>query len=72
MILKWLRVVFVLLITISVNAGTSRRIGATIPVRNSPAGLAITPDNHFAYVANNNNAGIPGGDTVSVNCRRWI
>ncbi|HUD01670.1 MAG TPA: YncE family protein [Rhabdochlamydiaceae bacterium] len=39
---------------------------ATIPVGNSPAGIAVTPNNLFAYVANNNNAGIPGGDTVSV------
>lgn len=33
---------------------------------NSPSGIAVTPNNLFAYVANNNNAGIPGGDTVSV------
>lgn len=39
---------------------------ATINVGVTPAGLAITPDNKFAYVANNNNYGIPGGDTVSV------
>ncbi len=42
------------------------RVIATIPVGNSPAGLAITPDGTLAYVANNNNAGIAGGDTVSV------
>jgi YVTN family beta-propeller protein len=35
-------------------------------VGNSPAGIAITPNNLFAYVANNNNTGIPGGYTVSV------
>src|SRR5271165_6670538 len=39
---------------------------ATIPVGDTPAGLAVTPNNLFAYVANNNNDGIPGGDTVSV------
>jgi YVTN family beta-propeller protein len=39
---------------------------ATIPVGESPAGIAVTPNNLFAYVANNNNAGIPNADTVSV------
>jgi YVTN family beta-propeller protein len=39
---------------------------ATIPVGESPAGIAVTPNNLYAYVANNNNAGIPGADTVSV------
>ncbi len=29
---------------------------ATVNVGVTPAGLAITPDNKFAYVANNNNA----------------
>ena len=33
---------------------------------NSPAGIAVAPNSRFAYVANNNNAGIAGGDTVSV------
>lgn len=39
---------------------------ATINVGVTPAGLAITPNNKFAYVANNNNYGLAGGDTVSV------
>jgi YVTN family beta-propeller protein len=39
---------------------------ATIAVGDTPAGIAVTPNNLFAYVANNNNDGIPGGDTVSV------
>jgi YVTN family beta-propeller protein len=39
---------------------------ATIGVGDTPAGLAITPDGRFAYVANNNNDAIPGGDTVSI------
>lgn len=42
------------------------RIVSTIGVGNNPNGIAITSDNRFAYVANNNNAGIMGGDTVSV------
>lgn len=46
-------------------AGTDRVI-TNISVGNSPAGLAVTPDNRFIYVANNNNDGIPGGNTVSV------
>lgn len=33
---------------------------ATIPVGVNPAGLAVTPDNNFVYVANNNNYGISG------------
>lgn len=39
---------------------------ATITVGVTPDGLAITPDSRFAYVANNNNYGIPNGFTVSV------
>lgn len=39
---------------------------ATIGVGYTPAGIAVTPDNRFAYVANNNDDSIPGGDTVSV------
>lgn len=42
------------------------RVVATVPVGDTPAAVAITPDGRFAYVANNNNDGIPGGDTVSV------
>lgn len=49
-----------------VHLDASSRILANVPVGNSPAGIAITPDGRFAYVANNNNAGIAGWDTVSV------
>lgn len=38
---------------------------ATIPVGDTPAGIAITSDNR-AYVANNNNDGIANGDSLSV------
>jgi len=41
-------------------------VEATINVGVTPSAIAITPDNHFAYVANNNNYGLVGGDTVSV------
>lgn len=49
-----------------VTACARSRVIATIGVGDTPAGIAITPDNRFAYVANNNNDSIPGGDTVSV------
>lgn len=39
---------------------------ATINVGVTPAGIAITPDSHYAYVANNNNYGVPCEDNVSV------
>ncbi|MGH2612322.1 MAG: YncE family protein, partial [Rhabdochlamydiaceae bacterium] len=39
---------------------------ATMTVGDTPAGIAVTPNNLFAYVVNNNNDSIPGGDTVSV------
>lgn len=39
---------------------------ATINVGVTPAGIAVTPDNKFAYVANNNNYTLAGADNVSV------
>ena len=42
------------------------KVIATIGVGDTPAGIAITPDDQFAYVANNNNDGIAGADSVSV------
>jgi YVTN family beta-propeller protein len=54
------------LITISAAIGGSNRIIATINVGENPSSLSITPDNHFAYVANNNDNNIPGAHTVSV------
>ena len=39
---------------------------ATINVGVNPAGLAITPDGKYAYVANNNDYRIAGQDSVSV------
>lgn len=38
----------------------------TLNVGQNPAGIGITPDSLFAYVANNNNNGVPGGDSVTV------
>lgn len=39
---------------------------ATINVGVTPAGIAITPNGRYAYVANNNNYSIAGEDSVSV------
>ena len=50
----------------AVPLASANTVVATINVGINPAGIAITPDNRFAYVANNNNYGIVGGDTVSV------
>lgn len=44
----------------------SNKVVATIPVGVTPAGLAITSNSRTAYVANNNNYGIAGQDSVSV------
>lgn len=48
------------------NAVPANTVVATINVGVTPAGLAITPNNLFAYVANNNNYAITNEDTVSV------
>lgn len=58
--------IVVCLLPLSIAAASSKRVVATIPVGDSPAGIAITPDNRFAYVANNNNDSLPNGNTVSV------
>lgn len=60
-----------LVMSVNVHAGSSSKnkpgtVVATINVGVTPAGIALTPDNSFAYVANNNNYGLIGGDTVSV------
>jgi YVTN family beta-propeller protein len=47
-------------------ADKSNHVDATIPVGYNPAGIAVTANNLFAYVANNNNLPVPGGYTVSV------
>lgn len=63
---KYYRLILVcILMPFSATAAPNGVIG-TIPVGYTPAGIAITPNNLFAYVANNNNNGVPGGDTVSV------
>jgi YVTN family beta-propeller protein len=47
-------------------ADKPNQVSATIGVGQNPAGIAITPDNAFAYVANNNNSSIPGQTNISV------
>lgn len=42
------------------------KVCETYNVGVNPASLAITSDGHYAYVANNNNYGIPGSDSVTV------
>lgn len=39
---------------------------ATVPTGLNPQHMAITPDSRFAYVANNNNFGFAGEDSVTV------
>lgn len=55
-----------LLMPLYIYTDKDNTVIATINVGVTPAGLAITPDNHFAYVANNNNYSLTNGDTVSV------
>lgn len=50
----------------SMYAKDNNTVVATIPTGVNPAGLAISVDNRTAYVANNNNYGIDGQDSVSV------
>lgn len=57
---------FLLLLHNSLLALEPNVVIATIPVGLNPAGIAVTPNNLFAYVANDNNDTIPGQDTVSV------
>jgi len=55
-----------LLLPAHTYAAKSNTVIATINTGITPTGIAITPDNHFAYVANNNNYGLTGEDSVSV------
>jgi YVTN family beta-propeller protein len=46
--------------------GVTPVVSKTFPVGVTPAAIAITPDGTKAYVANNNNYGITGSDSVTV------
>lgn len=58
--------VLCLLVSTYIYADNNNLVVATINTGINPAGLAITPDNHYAYVANNNNYEIYQQDSVSV------
>lgn len=55
-----------LLATTAAHAVAPNAVVATANVGVNPAGIAVTPNNRFAYVANNNNYGISAQDSVSV------
>ena len=59
-------IILFLLIPIYIHAAIANKIVATIGVGLAPAGIALTPNNLFAYVANNNDDEIPNADSVSV------
>jgi len=54
------------LIPVYVHASQPNTVIATINTGITPAGIAVTPDSRFIYVANNNNYGLSGEDSVSV------
>ncbi len=60
------RLGFVFLWSMLACATEPNTVVATIGVGDTPSGIAVTPDNLFAYVANNNNDGVPNGSSVSV------
>jgi YVTN family beta-propeller protein len=59
---------FILCMLLPVCAYTSNKntVVATMNTGVTPDGLAITPNNHYAYVVNNNNYQIPNQDSVTV------
>lgn len=61
----WGYISFILLVA-DAQAVAVNTVVATINTGVTPAGFALTPDNKFAYVANNNNYGISAQDSVSV------
>ena len=65
-LLKYFFVFSIILIAPFLHAVAPNTVVATIHVGVTPAGLAVTPDSHFAYVANNNNYGLTGSDSVTV------
>lgn len=52
--------------TTYVSLQASNPVITAIGVGDTPSSVAVTADNKFAYVANNNNDAIVGGNTVSV------
>jgi YVTN family beta-propeller protein len=62
----WKQIFSLALLFSFLNGEETNVVIATIGVGDTPAGIAITPDSLYAYVANNNNDSLPGGNTVSV------
>ena len=58
--------VLCLLVPAYAHASKDNTVIATINTGVNPAGIAITRNNHYAYVANNNNYGVNDQDSVSV------
>ena len=58
--------IVLLLMPAYLYAAPANTVVGTVNVGVTPAGLAVTPDNKFIYVANNNNYGITNGDSVTV------
>ncbi len=63
-----MRIIFLfsLLLSVAAYAQEPNTVVATINVGITPAGLAVTPNNQYVYVANNNNYGLTGQDSVTV------
>ena len=59
-------VILSLMCSTVMHAEQANTVVATINVGISPSGIVVTPNNLFAYVANNNNSGIVGADNVSI------
>lgn len=62
-------IAFVFLIVVLVWGTTiwnTKALIASIPTGVTPAGMAATPNGRYLYVANNNNYGIAGSDSVTV------
>lgn len=57
---------FLFLLTSTHLSADHNTVVATMNTGVTPAGIAITPSGHKAYVANNNNYGIDGEDSVTI------
>lgn len=62
----FLTIALLLITTYTYEKISSDYVITTVPVGVTPAAVGITPDNKFAYVANNNNYGLINGDNVTV------
>ena len=64
--LKTYTLCLVFLSSLFLCAAEPNSVIATITVGDTPSAVAVTPNNLYAYVTNNNNDSILNGDTVSV------